>query len=445
MQDMSDNELDNLFKEAAEGFTPPPDPSAWKQMASMLDKTPLKPAGFWNWKTISGITATGLIAVTAIWFGVRNEDAGNTKTTGQYGYNNATQGVVQEQKEQSNPTGDENLAEAKSLENKSTHPGAVGAGAGKDDKPASASGKVQHQQSQRLKNLSVNNELSDASDDSGQSSRIAHNEASQALQQLATTTSASLPVADDKVLVRGQSESERSMVPAAIVKPDSVNQTGEPAAADSVQNEGPKEEHKHKNGAMRLSVKATVSPDFSSINFFSAGKTGINYGLLAGLSFNNRWSVYTGVISSRKLYDTKDVSGNYTFDGHDYSMKEIDGDCRIIDIPLNVYYTFFPDRSFSLRAGVGFSSYIMQTENYRYLVDYYGNDVYYRKNVEGKNKEWFKMMNISLLVSKRLSNRLSAEFEPFVKAPLAGVGEGKVSLVSMGAFINLKYDLLILK
>jgi len=47
---------------------------------------------------------------------------------------------------------------------------------------------------------------------------------------------------------------------------------------------------------------------------------------------------------------------------------------------------------------------------------------------------------LSVAVSKNITNRLSAEFEPFVKAPLAGVGEGKVSLVSMGAFINLKFD-----
>lgn len=198
-------------------------------------------------------------------------------------------------------------------------------------------------------------------------------------------------------------------------------------------------------GSSRLTVKVALSPDFSSINFFSAGKTGWNYGVLAGYSFNNRWSVVTGVISSRKLYETTEVSGSYDFNGHEYPMKSLDGDCRIIDIPVNVYYTFFPERSFSMRAGLGFSSYIMRTENYRYCVDNYGHDAYYEQNVKGKNDEWFKVMNISVLVSRKMTDRLSVEFEPFVKAPLAGVGEGKVSLVSMGAFINLKYDLLIFK
>lgn len=93
MHAMSDNELDNLFKEAAEGFTPPPDPSAWQQMASLLDKQPVKPNGFWNWKTFSALTVAGLVAVTAVWYGV--SDPGTRITTNnraQDGSNNATQG-----------------------------------------------------------------------------------------------------------------------------------------------------------------------------------------------------------------------------------------------------------------------------------------------------------------------------------------------------------------
>ena len=34
------------------------------------------------------------------------------------------------------------------------------------------------------------------------------------------------------------------------------------------------------------------------------------------------------------------------------------------------------------------------------------------------------------------------QLEPFVKAPLSGVGEGEVDLVSSGLFINLKYNFL---
>lgn len=437
MQDMSDKELDNLFKEAAEGFTPPPDPSAWQQMSSMLDKAPVEPGGFWNWKTISGLTATGLIAVTALWYGLRDNEGTITKTNEQYGSNNATQGVVQEQKEQTNPTGNENLASAKPLENESANKPVVTAQE-KSNRNKVASQGIERSTRKPVQHVEVTSDVS-----------VAQDGADQAILQSRENEYA---VSDQKVAVVPDNTNERMFSPerntsAVSAKSDSTTIVIEEVIkSDSVSESTDKPDDKKKERKeMRLSLRAAVSPDFSSINFFSAGKTGINYGLLAGFSFNRHWSVYTGVISSRKLYDTKDVSGNYSLDGHDYPMKAIDGDCRILDIPVNVYYTFFPDRSFSLRAGLGFSSYIMQTENYRYLVDYYGHDAYYKKNVKGENNEWFKMLNVSVVVSKKLSNRFSAEFEPFVKAPLAGVGEGKVSLVSMGAFINLKYDLLILK
>jgi hypothetical protein len=33
------------------------------------------------------------------------------------------------------------------------------------------------------------------------------------------------------------------------------------------------------------------------------------------------------------------------------------------------------------------------------------------------------------------------QVEPFLKAPVAGVGEGKIDLVSMGSFFSLKYKI----
>ncbi len=51
---MSDNELDNLFKEAAEGFKIPEESSAWSEMAARLNDAGRTPSpSFWNWKSIS--------------------------------------------------------------------------------------------------------------------------------------------------------------------------------------------------------------------------------------------------------------------------------------------------------------------------------------------------------------------------------------------------------
>lgn len=440
MQNMSDNELDKLFKEAAEGFKPPQDASAWEQMASMLDKSPAATAGLWNWKTISGITATGIIAVTATWFAVTTNQDKVSKTNEKNGANNATQGVVQEQKEQTHAAGTKDLPSAQPVENQSSRANAVVA-----NDVISRNNNRLLKQIPSLAGAGNSNGGDDGHVSSDETQRVSHESATAGVitEQKATestqaetsgadasrNTSAN-KIADEEILV-----AKDSVTTTEELKPESA---AEDSKADQDEKERPK-------SGSRISIKAVFSPDFSSVNYFSAGKTGTNYGLLIGYSFNNRWSVYTGVISSRKLYDTKDVEGSYNWNDHDYPMKELDGDCRILDIPINVYYTFFPEKSFSVRAGLGFSSYIMRKEMYVYCVDNYGKNAYYEQNVDGENNEWFKVMNLSVAVSKRLSNRFSAEFEPFVKAPLTGVGEGKVSLVSMGAFINLKYDFIILK
>jgi hypothetical protein len=571
MQNMSDNELDNLFKEAADGFTPPQDESAWKQMASKLDQHPVGTTSFWNWKTISTLTVTGVISITAVWFATTGNQEQISKTN-EHESTNSTQNVVQEQKEQAHPIGNQNLTAAQSLEDKSDDARAVSQSKPNHDTGKLTSGnqiagnsnnKTQSpEEENENRQVASNNQLTEGNQaatsnqnvsntgkaaitqqSSGKEydkSQVASNSQPTEVSQNATTNQItsnntgkatiaqqSLEKEDAKSQVinnnqitdqnvsntskvaivqqssgkesdntdivstsdrsRGSSEivvpgvsailtSDESTHPVvtvsnstetnnaskgnpsvtktrakdmALVAVDSVKPTIidiSEAGVDSAARDSKVADKKDKKAKQAgvVSIKAVVSPDYSSINFFSAGKTGFNYGLLAGYSFNNRWSVYTGVISSKKLYDTKDVEGSYStynWNGHDYPVKELDGDCRILDIPINVYYTFFPERSFSLRAGLGFSSYIMRKETYVYCVDNYGTDAYYAQQVIGKNNEWFKVMNLSIAVSKKITNRWSAEFEPFVKAPLTGVGEGKVSLVSMGAFINLKFDL----
>lgn len=439
MQNMSDNELDDLFKEAAEGFTPPQDESAWKEMAALLDKNPVKPAsGFRNWKTISAVTVTGLIAVTgSLWFAATSgteTDPGETisKTYEKDSGNDATQNVVQEQEKLASPVGKTNRATAQLPEN-----------------PDSRTHTVNPSEPKENSNRTAGKQPPVGGDDSGSIGDITP-ELSTSVKPVSKVNQEARPQ-PDVISSEENFSADREVTTAWLPKEnnssairDSVEQTQEePLQIDSVDNTTatPAEKPEKIKTKGVFSLKAVVSPDFSSINFFSAGKTGINYGLLAGYSFNNRWSVYTGVISSKKLYATSEVEGSYNWGGHDYPVKKLDGDCRILDIPVNVYYTFFPEHSFSLRAGAGFSSYIMRTEDYVYCVDNYGDDVYYEQKVRGENNEWFKVLNVSVVVSKRFTNRFSAEFEPFVKAPLTGVGEGKVALVSMGAFFNVKFDL----
>jgi hypothetical protein len=62
--------------------------------------------------------------------------------------------------------------------------------------------------------------------------------------------------------------------------------------------------------------------------------------------------------------------------------------------------------------------------------------------VEGENNELFSVINLSAGVQKQLTDRWAIQLEPFVKQSIKGIGEGDLSLSSLGAFLNLRYTII---
>lgn len=191
----------------------------------------------------------------------------------------------------------------------------------------------------------------------------------------------------------------------------------------------------------RWFIRLPVSPDFSSINYEKPGKAGINIGLLAEYSLSRHFSVSTGAIWSKKLYDKQNPDKTYSSGSYTAKAKSMNGDCRVLDIPINVTYYIFPEAKTNLFITVGTSSYIMLNEEYVYTVWANQRDYEYTENFSNKNREWFSMLNISFGIQRMVGERFFVQAEPFIKAPVSGVGEGKVNLVSTGAFFSLKYRL----
>jgi hypothetical protein len=249
---------------------------------------------------------------------------------------------------------------------------------------------------------------------------------------------------DEKPLKSGPS-AQQVVTPQTVIKPvaedkgsaaDTVMIEDSPIALrveDELSIEG-EVDKKHKSSGSWLALKVSAAPDFSSIGFSSFDKAGWNYGTLLEFHFNNRLSLAAGALRSRKLYS----GTNLEYNG--YAADKLKGDCRMWDIPVNLYYHFPTPNRWSFYSGIGLSSYIMSRENYVYYVDTYYGQYEYTQDVVGKNNEWFKVLNISIGIEKQLTNHFALQIEPYIKAPLAGVGEGDVSLASLGAFFSLKYN-----
>ena len=122
----------------------------------------------------------------------------------------------------------------------------------------------------------------------------------------------------------------------------------------------------------------------------SSYETGTNYSLLVGYQLKDRWSISTDRIWSMKKYSTyqKVRDGKYT----EYSMV---GACRILDIQVNVNYSFRSLARTSFYAGFELSCYIMLEEDYTYTFNTSSGTKNFTYNIDRKNNEWLKILNVS--------------------------------------------------
>jgi hypothetical protein len=221
-------------------------------------------------------------------------------------------------------------------------------------------------------------------------------------------------------------------------KEDSIVITRKPVKTDSstdVIDQGNPTVEKN-NFFSRIALKASITPDFSSDSFQETDKTGLSYGLQLEYFLTPNVSISTGAIWSRKYYTASDV--NYLF----FAIEQVQGDCRMWDIPLNLSYYATPSKPYSLFISAGLSSYLMNSENYNFeLTSVYDGSQEYSMQVKNGNNEWFKIMNISVGLQGRLTNYLAFQIEPFLKIPLSEIGAGNVQLASFGSYFSLRYRL----
>ena len=188
-----------------------------------------------------------------------------------------------------------------------------------------------------------------------------------------------------------------------------------------------------------LFMRAVLAPDFTAIDYGSPGKSGFNAGVMFDYALTSRFMLTAGAVWSRKLYNQANPEKSYGQGGSSWKVDRLYGDCRIVDIPVNVAYYFGGSRKTNWFVAAGVSSYIMLEEEYVFTVRRYNHDYEYIENYANGNSEWGSMLNVSVGMQHQIARRWFVQGEPFLKAPLKGVGEGKVNLVSTGVFFSVKY------
>lgn len=194
-----------------------------------------------------------------------------------------------------------------------------------------------------------------------------------------------------------------------------------------------------------LGIRLAFAPDANAVENFSSFAIGKSAGILLEYKISKRFVVQAGAIYASKNYDTS--IDNYHAWAKNWTTRPIkpnnvEGTCKMIDLPLNVRFNVFqkPNQTWFVSSGV--SSYLMLKETYEYYYDTptipTGLPTYLTWKRD--NDYYFSTLNLSFGFEKRIGKGLSIQAEPYLKTPLTEVGRGKVNLYSSGIMFSIKHD-----
>jgi hypothetical protein len=195
----------------------------------------------------------------------------------------------------------------------------------------------------------------------------------------------------------------------------------------------------------KLALALSLSPDLNSVSSFSNSSFGTSIGVGASYSISPRFRVSTAVSYSKKRYSAKPYEYKsawaYTVGKN---AESIEAECNVLDIPIDLTYTFIKSKNQNVFASAGLSSYLMLKEKYTLDIQsntgypYYPDPSYSYTN---RNQHLLSVINLSIGLEKPLINQTSLVIAPYARLPITGIGQGKVDLKSIGLNLQIHYSL----
>jgi hypothetical protein len=241
--------------------------------------------------------------------------------------------------------------------------------------------------------------------------------------------------ANQTVDVKEHKLTQQDMVKSAEQKRPSADETL--FAPNERPNELPEPEHQYR----KLALSVLAAPDYNGVNNLNNASIGNDFGLLVTYKISKNWSLSTGGVYAKKLYETGFSNYNPTKNIWDeYYPKTVNADCRVLDIPLNISYTFLVRKNTTVSVGSGISSYIMLREDYRFSYAEQDAETAVAYHVVNENQHWLSVLNFQATFEQRLNSRVSIGLQPYMKIPLSNIGFAGVKLQSLGMAVILNWN-----
>jgi len=190
----------------------------------------------------------------------------------------------------------------------------------------------------------------------------------------------------------------------------------------------------------QLALTFLGAPELNSAGSLGNAKSGTNVGLLFSAGIFNKLTVSTGANYSVKPYNT-DIADYHTTYKFKTNPSDIEADCRVLDMPINLDYQIYNKHKNKFSIGTGLSSYIMLHESYNY---YYSDPTTKGPvafTVPQSGKYFFGIMNLQATYQRQINSKVGLSIEPYMKLPLTSIGYSQAKLQTAGVAVGLNWNL----
>lgn len=183
-------------------------------------------------------------------------------------------------------------------------------------------------------------------------------------------------------------------------------------------------------------IGVAAGPDFSKVQSMAFSNSGFSIGLIAGIKLAGKISFETGILWNRKYYNS--TGNEFNMDKIKSTMpagmviNSLEAKSSLIEIPFKIKYDFLNRANATWFATAGISAYIMTTESNKYHVTMNGNTEMVTGIYRNYNYGLPAVASISVGYQKNLSKFINIRIEPFLKIPLQGMGVGNLPITSTG-------------
>lgn len=457
---ISDDELDDLFKEAFQSVDPVFEENAWEKMVEKLDSEPeYIVGGIWNTKNIIGAVIILLLigfAGSKFYFNdeVRISDTQSTESPLSKNSEILEGSKIDKEEVISMNTESSNDKQTQSVAYDNEHLGKTQneniienetkSGISNFDNEFSID-KNQKEiflKKSKLQKKSLSNKYNETST-LITNSPISENKLSEATQsnkgqsELTTTSSSDTFKTFEKLntkSIQGKNYSDLAIDLELELNPNTA-----------IENQAKKTTSKVKKTENHLYLALGLSPDFSKVIDNSFVKMGSNLSAQLEYHFNSKWSIHSGVIISNKFYNANADGMNWPsyWGSMPKELEGMNGSCTVIDIPVNLRYNIKFDEKAKMYAVTGFSNFFFMDQKYDYQYSKPMASSEAMGEYSTSKREFLPagMLNFSIGYERKLGNTLSFQIEPFVKGTIRDFGFSQVKLVSTGVFFTGKIKL----